>query len=137
MQEVNIYVTVEKTAIKSVERGYAYLLECFVNDKRFTRYGAGEGNLTLHQATLKALAEAFGRLKCECWIHIYAEDVFVLNMIRTKLSSWAYEGFEKQIANKSLWKELWKNIRYCKVDLIPGKHEHSDWLKNRDFIDKH
>lgn len=85
MQEVNIYVTVEKTAIKSVERGYAYLLECFVNDKRFTRYGAGEGNLTLHQATLKALAEASGRLKCECWIHIYAEDVFVLNMIRTKV----------------------------------------------------
>lgn len=130
MKEVNIYISVDNLTPRSVSRGYGYLLEYITSTGPITRYGSGMMTGTLHQATLTALIAAVSRLKCECWLHIYADDMFVLNMIRNNLSKWAYENFEtKKLANKELWIELWQKIRYCKYELIPGKHSYDDQLR--------
>lgn len=136
MKEVNIYISVDKSTPKAVPRGYAYLLEYFRKDGNpETRFGTGTGTLTLHQAALQAMIEATGRLNCECWLHIHADDLFVLNMIKNNLPKWAYENFEtKKLANKELWQKLWVNIRYQKIDLIPGEHSYDAWLKRQLFI---
>lgn len=125
MYEIHIYVNVDSASTRKTKKRHAYKLVW----KQEVREGSGEIEGTFHEATLKALIEAMGRLTQSCKVHIHTADHFVLNMIDTNLTKWAGNGFltskGEPVQSKELWQELW---RLTKGQLIITEREEKEYV---------
>lgn len=134
MYEVDIYIQTDSISPRTLNRCYAYIIECQKKSGKLHRVeGTGEIEATLHQATLTAINEAMERLNRSCTVHIYTEDRFVCNMFASNIDKWAGNGWKtskgSEIENQDEWKKLWKLTRGQLVRMIPGPHKCTDELK--------
>lgn len=134
MWEVSIYIQIGKTCPKTLDRRYAYIIECQKKSGKLHR----KGNIkkitgTLHQTTLTAIGEAMGRITQSCMVYIYTEDRFVSNMFASNIDKWAGNGWMRSegrgVENRAEWEAFWKLTKGKLVRMVPGKHVYSDWMK--------
>lgn len=136
MWKVSIYIQTDSTSPRTLDRSYAYIIECEKKSGKLHRAeGTGEITGTLHQATLTAIGEAMERLNQSCTVHIYTEDRFVSNMFSSNIDKWAGNGWRtskgSEVENRVEWETFWKLTRGQLVRMVPGKHKYSEWMKGK------
>ncbi|MBE5922632.1 MAG: hypothetical protein E7269_07765 [Lachnospiraceae bacterium] len=66
MQEVRIYIELDKKCPQKITRRYGYVLECNTEKGIATRESFGQAEGSYHAVTLQALLEAIGRMLDGC-----------------------------------------------------------------------
>lgn len=132
MFKVNIYTYVEPASTRKSKKKYAYLLSCVGREDK-ELIGTGESEGTYHEASLRVVNAAMGRLNQSCEVNLHCEDAFVLNMYERNLTRWASGGYQtrkgERIANAEEWMELWRVTRGQKVIPIRGEHDKKEQLR--------
>ena len=136
MFEVHIYIGVNNASPRRARKHYAYVLECHLESGDIrTKEGFGEIDGTYHRATLKAIAEAMGRLNQPCEVYLHTENGFVRNMMERNLEHWAADGFVNSrgnlIANREEWVRIWGLMQDQLVFVELGKHPYSEWMEGK------
>ena len=135
MKRVNIYIATDSTNMRKSTKKYGYVLECFVNEKPYTKEGFGEMEGTYNRVVLAAVNEALERMKNPSEIHVFMENAFVCNMIKHSIPGWIQNGFEtsrnEPIKNQDKWIEYYQLSKKHLVKPEAGKHEYLNWLKEQ------
>ncbi|MCD8329624.1 MAG: hypothetical protein LUC27_02890 [Lachnospiraceae bacterium] len=133
MQRVNIYIGTDSTALKETTRWTAYVLECEFHGETETRENFTERTGTYNSVVLQTLAEALGRLRVKCELHIYSVNLFVLNTIRDQLPQMAARNFCTKSGtpckSQEEWRTIWDLIQGHLVVTEPGTHPYSGWME--------
>lgn len=135
MRLVNIYIATDSTNMRKSEKKYGYVLECFINEKPYTKEGFGEMEGTYNRIVLAAINAALERMNSPSEIHVFSENEFVLNMMKKSVVGWALNGFEtskkEPIKNQDKWIEYYQLSKMHLIVTEPGKHEYLNWLKEQ------
>lgn len=131
---VNVYVEVSSKCPKKTDKRYSYILEVDRNGIPVTASGSGSGCLTYHQATLKAILEALGRISKPSEIIVHVPDHFAGNALKW-LPDFAGRGFKtvrgKDLKNKELLNAILKELKKHSFRTIAGSHNYSKWLQTQ------
>lgn len=129
--QVNIYIECDNS-FQETEKKYGYVLQCFTKKGERTREGFGKLTGTIHKVTLHAILKALERMKQPSEINIYTKNTYIANMFDHYLPDWAMHDFKKSgnepIVNAAEWKKLWELSQEHHIEIIPGKHEFSEWI---------
>lgn len=82
---------------------------------------------------LEVICKALERMKEPCEIHLYTEDVYVLNMIDNCLEKWKANGFrtskDKLVKNEDLWQQYDRVSRGHLIKTEYGVNQYLSWIK--------
>lgn len=135
MERVNIYTytTIKGPGTKSGT--YTYILEYITKKGPATLTMQGElEEVTEHQAHLKMLTEAAGRLKKPCEIVLYTDSAYIQRGIDSWMENWISAGWVnargKPVANMDEWKRVAELLEHHTITFETGtKHSYSSWLQ--------
>lgn len=130
---VNIYIETDTVFPRSSEKGYGYVLECYLGGLPYTREGFGSMTGTYNEVTLAAVKEALNRIKTRCEVHLYTRNSYILDMLDKNLDRWAEAGFVgakgQEIKNSGLWRAIYEASRELNIVPEPGEHSYSKWIR--------
>ncbi|MCD7882499.1 MAG: hypothetical protein LUI87_02155 [Lachnospiraceae bacterium] len=131
MRWVNIYIETDSTVLKEAIRRTGYVMECLVHGEAVTRETFGTKTGTYNAAVLQTMAEALGRMKEPCEIHIYSRNVYVMNMLQY-LPEWEQEGYRLKSGELRKNTSEWQAIRRLSTQHLlvgeAGEHPYSEWM---------
>lgn len=133
MRIVNIYIGTDSASTRKSKKRYGFVMECFVRGEERTKETFGESEGTFHRVVLEVICKALERMKEPCEIHLYTEDVYVLNMIDNCLEKWKANGFrtskDKLVKNEDLWQQYDRASREHLIKTEYGVNQYLSWIK--------
>lgn len=133
MDNVEIYIEINKMTPAPIHRKYMYLLETKRKDGTLaTRDSMEEIDATLHQTSLHAVNAALSRMTRPCRITIHLQDQYIGNMTRN-LQKWEENGYRTakgtQIKDAEEWETLSKYYTRHDITFVVGEHSYSKWMQ--------
>lgn len=133
MKTVNIYIGTDCASTRKSKKSYGFVMECFVRGEARTKETFGESEGTFHRVILEVICKALERMKEPCEIHLYTEDVYVLNMIDNYLEKWKANGFrtskDKPVKNEDLWQQYHRLAEKHLIKTEYGANQYLNWIK--------
>ena len=133
MKVVNIYIGTDSTSTRNSKKKFGFVLECILYGTPYTKEEFGEVEGTYNRVVLAAVNKALERVKEPCEIHIFAENTYILAMMKNNVSKWANNGFTTSkghpVKNQDEWKEYWILSRKHLIVPQEGKHSYQTWIK--------
>lgn len=133
MDNVEIYIEINKMTPAPIHRKYMYLLETMKKDGTLaTRESMEEIDGTLHQTSLRAVNAALGRMTRPCRITVHLQDPYIGNMTRN-IQKWKENGYRTSKGMPIKDAEEWETFSiYCAqhdITFIAGEHSYSRWMQ--------
>lgn len=133
MDNVDIYIEINKMTPAPIHRKYMYLLETKRKDGTpATRESLEEIDATLHQTSLHAVNAALSRMTRPCHITIRLQDQYIGNMTRN-LQKWEENGYRTakgtQIKDAEEWETFSKYYTRHDITFVVGEHSYSKWMQ--------
>lgn len=133
MDNVDIYIEINKMTPAPIHRKFMYLLETTRKDGTpVTRESLEEIDATLHQASLHAVNTALSRMIRPCHIKIYLQDQYIGNMTRN-LQRWKETGYKTAkgapIKDAEEWKTFSKYYTRHDIAFVVGEHSYTRWMQ--------
>lgn len=133
MDNVDIYIEINKMTPAPIRRKYMYLLETTRKDGTpVTRESLEEIDATLHQTSLHAVNAALARMTRPCRITIHMQDQYIGSMTRN-LQRWEKTGYKTTKGTPIKYAEEWEALRksYTQHDItfVVGEHSYTRWMQ--------
>lgn len=130
-KRVNIYLATDSAKLASLTRWTAYVMEYEAHGTTATRETFKERTGTYHTVCLQMIAEALGRMKEKCEIHINCPDLYVANMMGS-LEGLASNGFRTKsgelIKNHFEWRSIHERMQGHLINVESGRNQYSEWM---------
>ena len=133
MDNVDIYIEINKMAPAPIHRKFMYLLEATRKDGTpATRESLEEIDATLHQTSLHAVNAALARMTRPCHITIHMQDPYIGNMTRN-LRRWEETGYKTAkgalIKDAEEWETFSKYYTRHDITFVVGQHSYTSWMQ--------
>lgn len=135
MEDVNIYIATDIRGAARVKHAKGmYILECFVQDKPYTK----EGRMCMDDATdnaltLTLLAKAVSRMQKRSVIRIFTRNGHILSTIKNEWNTgWQNNGWKnakgQPVKNAELWQAVTEELDKHIYTVTDEKHSYENWL---------